>query len=251
VQLYILPYGNCVVDKGRVFTGPADDGVLITTPIWGALIDHPRGKVLVDTGMHPDHVADPLVRFRGTPREGLITPVMKPEDTPMARLAALGIAPEEIRFVVNTHFHFDHCGCNAWFPHATFVVQRAHLEHARESSRFFRSDWDVPGAAWLLPKGEAELLPGIRLIPTPGHVPAHQSVVILLPETGWVILAGDAIGLMETTEPRAEVQAWNPSLYRRSARHLLRMQDDLGALLLYGHEQRTFASWRHVPDFYA
>ena len=45
-------------------------------------------------------------------------------------LALLGLAPADIRYVVNSHFHFDHCGGNEFFPHSTFLVQRPEMEAA-------------------------------------------------------------------------------------------------------------------------
>ncbi len=113
------------------------------------------------------------------------------------QLAGLGLTPRDIHYVICTHFDADHAGNHDVFPDATFVVQRSHYEiaHQRILERLNQasSSWDVLGLHYRLVDGDLELLPGIELLETSGHVPGHQSVLVRLPQTGPVLLAIDAI----------------------------------------------------------
>ncbi|MBE3584420.1 MAG: N-acyl homoserine lactonase family protein [Limnochordaceae bacterium] len=250
MRMYLLYYGVTNVDKGLVLTDGRDVGKIIPTPIWGTLLETPEGWILVDTGMHPDHLTDPNATFRGTPLEGKIQPIMEPKDLASARVRSCGVEPEHIRYVINTHLHFDHCGGNRFFPQAEFIVQAEHFEWAMQSDQCHKRDFDLPGTRWRLVRGRTTVVPGVELIPTPGHVPGHQSVLVHLPQTGPVILTADAITLYETVRPDAPVTAWDPVMYKQSAEMLLRMQRELNAHLFVSHEQEVWDRWRHAPEFY-
>jgi N-acyl homoserine lactone hydrolase len=134
-------------------------------PVYAHTIEHADGVVLVDTGM-----------IDSTPEldeEG--APVPMPENI-----------PRDVVCVINTHLHFDHCGGNRLFPGVPIHVQR--LE---KQGPYDPPEWvDFPGATYVEHDGEAEVLPGIRLLPTPGHTPGHQSVLVDTPD-GLVVIGGD------------------------------------------------------------
>lgn len=250
MRMYLLYYGVTNVDKGVVLTQGRDVGKIVPTPIWGALFDTPEGWILFDTGMHTDHLSDPDATFKGGPLGGKILAVMTEEDVAPNRVRSCGVEPEQIRYVINSHLHFDHCGGNRFFPQAEFIVQREHYEWALQSTECHKRDFDLPGLRWRLVKGRTTVAPGIELIPTPGHVPGHQSLLAHLPHTGPVILSADAISLWETTRPDAPITAWDPDLYRQTAQMLCDMQRELGARLFPAHEQEAWESWRHAPEYY-
>ena len=112
-----------------------------------------------------------------------------------AALRSLGYAPSDVRWVINTHLHFDHAGGNtrrtpdgaavASFPNATYVVQRGEYEYAthtneRTAASYFRHNFEPMHLAdrWRFVEGACEIVPGIAVRPTPGHTPFHQSVLI-------------------------------------------------------------------------
>jgi N-acyl homoserine lactone hydrolase len=96
-----------------------------------------------------------------------------------------------VAVVVNTHLHFDHCGGNRLFPGLPIHVQRRELEDARTKEDYTVREWvDFPGATYVEHDGEAEILPGVRLLPAPGHSDGHQVVVVETDE-GPVVLGGD------------------------------------------------------------
>jgi N-acyl homoserine lactone hydrolase len=158
-------------------------------PVYVHLIDHPDGRVLVDTGMTEIHpaLADFVVRVR-------------PLDTQ-------GLDPASIDLVVNTHLHADHCGGNRLFAGTPIHVQGDELEDARSEEEYTIREWvDAPGLQYVPVDGELELLPGIRLLPAPGHTRGSQIVVI---EDGArpVVIAGDtAVWFGELEDPGTEGQ---------------------------------------------
>jgi Metallo-beta-lactamase superfamily len=87
-----------------------------------------------------------------------------------------------IDVVVNTHLHFDHCGGNHLFAGRPIYVQRRELDDARSEDDYTIREWvEAPGVRYVPVDGELELLPGLRLVPAPGHTPGSQVVVV---ETG-------------------------------------------------------------------
>ena len=93
--------------------------------------------------------------------------------------------------MINTHLHFDHCGGNRLFPGIPIHVQARELAAARTEPDYTVPEWvDFDGARYVEHDGEAEVLPGIRLLPAPGHTEGHQ-VVLVDTDDGLVVLGGD------------------------------------------------------------
>ena len=174
--------------------------VVVDGVTWPGLvhtIDHPDGLILVDTGMIDS--APELADWQPTPH-----PL---PDELVSRVAV----------VVNTHLHFDHCGGNRLFPGVPIHVQRRELADARAQDDYTIREWvDFEGAAYVEHDGEVELLPGVRLLPAPGHTEGHQIVVVETDE-GPVVLGGDVgysfaeIGLADTPGKRLVVELAAPT----------------------------------------
>src|SRR5207253_7061270 len=149
------------------------------------LVEHPDGLVLIDTGLGNKEDA----KFRdiyGVQNEGKGGRTLL-EDA----LAELGHRPDDVAWVINTHLHFDHAGGDTYrdpagairlsFPRATYVVQQGELEFARHTNERTAASYlphNFEPVAFTLVSGDAEPLPGIRCLATPGHVPFHQSVLV-------------------------------------------------------------------------
>jgi len=143
-----------------------------TWPCLSHTIDHADGLVLVDTGM-----------IESTPE---LDEHFQPTVHPL---------PDEVvgrvEHVIITHMHFDHHGANRLFPGLPIHVQRIELEDARTLDDYTIREWiDFPGANYVEHDGEAEILPGIRIVPAPGETRGHQIVVVETDE-GPVLLGGD------------------------------------------------------------
>ena len=117
------------------------------------------------------------------------------------------IDPSSIDMVVNTHLHYDHCGGNHLFAGKPIFVQRAELEDATTDTGYTITEWlDAPGLDYVPVDGEAEVLPGIRLLPGPGHTRGSQLVVV---ETGSrpTLIVGDlAVFFSDLDEPQTAGQ---------------------------------------------
>ena len=164
---------------------PADDRNRIPLALRCLLVEHDDGLVLVDTGLGNKEDAK-FKDIYGVANEG------KDGRTQLEdALAELGYAPTDVRWVIDTHLHFDHAGGNTFrdpsgrvslsFPKARYVVQRRELEFARHTNERTAASYLPPNfepVPFNLIDGEAEPLPGIRCLPTPGHVPYHQSVLV-------------------------------------------------------------------------
>jgi N-acyl homoserine lactone hydrolase len=179
MKLHILFLGEACIDKGAVISPGVDDGKRVHIPIPGYLIQTDDGKnVLIDTGMHKNHIDDPEYTFKGQEISKILLPEMRPEDSMVRRLAALDLSPQDIHYVINTHLHFDHCGQNAVFSHAPCYVQRSELDRAKRESPDLYDWFGFMNARWELLDGDTEILPGLSVITTPGHTVGHQCVVV-------------------------------------------------------------------------
>src|SRR5919198_648156 len=190
LELFLFRTG--AVDIARSAFAPWLDGASreerVTAPVWSALLRTPDGNILFDTGLHPVHVARPDATFG--PQSGLSV-VMKEDDAIVARLSALGVQPDDVSIVVNSHLHFDHAGNNGAFPKATFIAQADHLAFAKGKPNFPGVYWDIPELNYMTVSGRSKVARGVEVVPTPGHAPGHQSLVVDLAETGRVVLTGD------------------------------------------------------------
>lgn len=159
-------------------------------PVNVHMIEHPEGRILVDTGLTESHpaVAD-------------MEPVLAPLDRND------GVDLDSITAVVNTHLHFDHCGGNHLFAGRPVYVQRRELEDARTVDDYTIREWvDAAGVQYVPVDGEFELVPGVRLVPAPGHTGGSQ-IVVVEAEEGRTVIAGDtAVWFSELDEPGTEGQ---------------------------------------------
>jgi N-acyl homoserine lactone hydrolase len=147
-------------------------------PVHGFVISHPGGAALVDTGV-------------GGPQE-VLNDWRVVNRSAADALSDLGMTPADISLVINTHLHFDHCGQNAVFRHAPIYVQRRELARAERESPELCQWFDFMNARFELLDGDAEVLPGVAVIATPGHTVGHQCVVVHTGENEADLLIGDA-----------------------------------------------------------
>jgi N-acyl homoserine lactone hydrolase len=145
-------------------------------PVHGFVVTSGGDAVLVDTGV-------------GGPQQALDDWRVVNRSVAGA-LAELDLSPADIGLVINTHLHFDHCGQNAVFKHAPFYIQSAELARARRESPRLADWFDFMDARFELLDGDAEILPGLSVVATPGHTVGHQSVVVTTGK-GAEVLIGD------------------------------------------------------------
>lgn len=223
----------------------------IRVPVPCYLIDHPKGKVLFDSGLHVDTQSDPADRL------GLAAKVYEVEFRPgeevSARLAALGVDADRISFLINSHLHFDHTGGNEQVPNATLVVQQREWTAGSEPDQieanyYNPEDYDL-GHAVLEIEGEHDLFGdgSVVCVPTWGHTPGHQSLRVRT-HGGEVVLAADACYLRRTLEELHLPATVHDRQAMRASLLKLRMLRASGARIFYGHDPDFWASVPQLPQ---
>ncbi len=171
------------------------------------------------------------------------------------QLASIGLNPDDIDTVISTHYDGDHAGRHAAFTKAQYVVQRVHHLDAASNPRYaaIRPQWDQPIERIRLVDGDTELLPGLELIETSGHVLGHQSVLLRLPKTGAVLLTIDAVPFGEGFTRDEQDDGSNPDAQaiRASTIKLLDLveREHIG-LVIFGHEQEQWLGMKKLPEYY-
>jgi N-acyl homoserine lactone hydrolase len=206
-------------------------------------------NVLVDTGLHPAHIDDPYYSF-GVEMAGVVLPRMQPDDRLEHRLAEIGLEIADITHVVNTHLHADHCGGNFLFPHTEIIVQREDYEEAHAHPLIPSELFHRPELHYRLLDGDEQLFSGVRAIAVPGHARGLQALLVSLPHSGSVLIAGDAIDTAEHLERDLWTHCPDPETARESAQRLEQIASQEDTLLLYGHDADQWQTLRLSPQFY-
>ncbi|MGH8765953.1 MAG: N-acyl homoserine lactonase family protein [Burkholderiales bacterium] len=245
LKVFALSCGALEFDRSLFFPGEAP-GTKLVAPVSSFLVVHARGKLIFDTGIHCDALADPAGRL-GQRIAALFAIRSRKDEGVVGQLALLGLAPRDIDYVVNSHLHFDHCGCNSSFPRAVFLVQRAEIAMARaERKRYDPKDWDLP-LEYREVDGEHDVFGdgSVVLLPTPGHTAGHQSLWIRPGAGAQFLMTADASYTREHLDKTIlPGNSWDAPEMARSMDKLRGMRDRQGVTLLYGHDAEQ---WRALP----
>jgi len=227
------------------------------------LVEHPRGLVLIDNGAGNKETPK-FHDIYGVENAGAGGRTLLEEG-----LARLGHTTEDIALMIDTHLHFDHAGGNTYvdaggvvrptFPNARYVVQRREYEWAthtneRTAASYFPHNFEpvVASGQFDMADGETALWPGITLLPTPGHTPGHQSV-LLESEGARALFLAD---LMPTAHhaPLPWIMGYDvePMVTLESKRRILRRAVEEDWLMIFEHDAGTpWGRVRHDGKGYA
>jgi N-acyl homoserine lactone hydrolase len=211
-------------------------------PIVCYLVQTGDGKnILIDTGL-PELIPEGESEFENG------------QDV-IEQLASIGLKPDDIDTVISTHYDVDHAGRHAAVTGAQYVVQRVHHVAAASNPRYaaIRPEWDQPMERIRLVDGDTELLPGLELIETSGHVPGHQSVLVRLPKTGAVLLTIDAVPFGEgfTRDKQDDGSDPDAEAIRASTNKLLDLVErEKVGLVIFGHERDQWEGLKKLPEYY-
>ena len=194
IHIHLINDGEHWIDPGgmyglvpralwRTYSTP-DDDQLIQSALNCLLVQAGGKNIIVDTG-YGDKLSEKMQRNLKMQRRGGGLP---------GGLARLNLSPEDIDLVIDTHLHGDHASGNTviepdgtvrpTFPNAEYVTQRREYEDAmrpneRTRATYHRENYEplVQSGQMRLLEGDTELAPGVRGVVTPGHTPAHMSVI--------------------------------------------------------------------------
>ncbi len=252
MKMHFLSGGRLRMRK-NIFLPDADRSETIELPVSSALMRHGQANVLFDTGCHPTVAENPEARWGGLAK--LMTPIMQPGEHVLTGLSALGLTPEDIDVVINSHLHPDHCGCNEFFRKATFLVSGEEMTAARapgsEAMGYIAADWDLPMPVDEV-AGQRDVFGDGRivLLPLPGHTPGSMGALAQLERSGTFLLAGDTVSLRATLDtgivPR---NTWNGEVLLKSLAEIRRIEAS-GATIVCSHDLEQWETLRKGADAY-
>jgi len=226
------------------------------TPSSAILIEHPEaGWIIYDTGM-PDYP-------QGVWTNSIIDAVIieKPEGTRMVeQLALVGVKPEDIKYVINSHMHMDHTGNDHLFAEtAEFFVSKEDAAQAYRmvlgSSNREEHGWYIKDEVLLNRKKvtyidrDTELFPGVEVVLLPGHTPAVMGLVLHL-EGGTIIFTSDASNEQRNFDGMLPGGPYDSLGYVESIRKLKDLQKKHNAKVVFSHDSDQFAQIKKAPGFF-
>ncbi len=270
-RLYVLDCGKGhAPDESRRWTPGFNIGKPIDISVSCYLIHHAQGYFLWDTGIS-DQVASLPNGWLPT-NNAAVDILWTRSKTLMSQLKEINVKPEDIRYIGISHTHPDHIGNVELFPHTTVLIQRAEYEFFFGPAK--------PGAA-TLPAEALTVPPGdptprfskdhpIKLIDedldvfgdgsvlivfTPGHTPGHESLLVHLRKTGWILLSGDAVHLQTNWDNR-RIPYFSTMPADQKFQTLLSMQRMADLMSFYhaqlwiNHEIEQTKKQKHAPEYY-
>lgn len=267
MRLYVLNSGSLSLGKGSLQNlAPMEPQIRI--PVAMFVIKHPKGNVLFDTGNNDKIITDPS--YWG-PNFPALKPVNTPDVSIESQLGRIEMKPDDFTYVVVSHMHLDHGGNVGKFPNSTLVIQRDEIEYAMFP--------DEPFAGAFIPGDVAELRSGIGVkkpnaIPmlvleatdldifgdgsvvvkrARGHTKGGQMLVVRLPNTGTVILTGDAAyfrdNVTKSIPPNISL-AYDPAGIMRGYEWIRYMMASEGADFFTSHDPDVFKTYKKAPEYY-
>lgn len=239
VRIHPLECGWLTIDFGALVSGQSGK---IRVPVGAYLMEHPRGLVLFDMGLHSSLI-DSSQRIGSVAK---MIEVDMPADAQLtAQLAAVGQDPADVLLAVASHLHFDHVGGLAELPNATVIVQADEWDVANRSGRIPGSyncqDFDL-GHERRLVEGVFDVFGDGSLVthPTPGHTVGHQSVLV----EGRTLFVGDACYCQIALDNDALPPHTDDPEQHRQTFAWLRQRQAEGVNVVYSHDPDQWARVR-------
>jgi glyoxylase-like metal-dependent hydrolase (beta-lactamase superfamily II) len=248
IRIFALDCGWITMPRGLLLEGERGK---VRVPVPAFLVEHPKGRVVFDTGVHPDAARRPETRLGELQRFFAVE--LGADDGVVPRLAALGVEASDVDRVVLSHLHFDHAGGLAALPNARLVVQRREWEAGRDADLRARNTYDARdfdlGHALELVDGEHDLFGDGRVVclPTHGHTPGHQSLRVRQ-DGADVVLTADACYLRETLERRHLPPQAHDREGMLAALERFQALERAGARLVFGHDPAQWAALSRAPE---
>lgn len=258
-RVALLDFGEMYAKEYQMFWNVPSE-VMATMPSYGALIDHQDGLFLFDTGFDLQHYSDAFGK------EVAFASQVAGQTLP-AQLALLGLRPENITHVINSHYHLDHCGGNKLCRHAKTICHACELEAALNPQPFEALGYtdrsflprlegeptlDMYTPYFETLRGDQEIASGLHLFETPGHTAGHYSLMVRLPGRRPMLFTGDACyakrGLDLMAMPSVHV---DPIKGYRSMERLKALAEQHDAELFFSHDSESYKNYLKAPAWYS
>jgi 4-pyridoxolactonase len=257
-KVYFIDGGQFQQDQSIV-TFAIGAGQKVWSQVYSVYVDHPEAKIIIETGMDPN-LWSPMLKQ-------ILAPKQEEAQRLDNALKPLGVKPEDIDIVINTHLHADHCSFNRLFTKATWIVHRNELKEALVPEPFeityFRPCFDVGLKTELIEKDHS-VVKGVEILDTFGHTAGHVSVAIETEKSGSFLITGDASMTAENFwgSDRTSPLGWPcaPCLDQRAfMRSLEKMRNYVKETKsrtmntcspIYGHDAAEFGKLKHAPNYY-
>lgn len=252
--LYVFHNADTNVDQSLFLAGRSM-GKKIYAPVVVYFIKADEGNILYDAGCDPDIMQDAQKAW-GNAAEYLSVS-MKPDWDIRHYLKALHLTPADIHYLVLSHLHIDHAGALRFFPQSQIIVQKDEYRYAYHpphwaTSNYRKVDFDRPELKWKLIDGDYCLFKGATVILSQGHSPGTQALVVDLPATGTVILAGDSIPLKRNVDKGILPGiVWDSDLAMKSIQRLKVIAEDREGTIFLAHDAEVFKAQKKFPEFYS
>ena len=267
-KVYLLDGGTLVIDGYHAFWNRGPGGEF-RFPCYSVVIEHTDGLYIFDTGYDHDHVMAVL------PFE---KPLQTAAQTIPGQLALIGRKPADINYVVNSHYHFDHCGGNKHLTAACTICHALELEACRCPQPFemlgysdtsFSPDVAAARGAEAEPlaaeppldiytpkfetvTGDQEIAKGLWLFETPGHTAGHYSLMVELANRRPMLFTADACYSRKSMEMMCIASFHlDPVAGVNSLKRLKALAEKHDAELFYSHDPDTFPDYNKAPAFYS
>lgn len=256
IELYMFQTGTLRTREKYIKMNQSEEDYEIPVPWF--LIKHPRGNVVIDGGNSVKVAIDKRKHWGSV--VDVYDPVMSVRENCVDQCRSVGIEPEDIDYVLQSHLHLDHTGAIGRFPNAQHVVQQVEYDYAFDPDWFAKGayileDFDQKGLQWKFLNGKYsdnyDLFgdKSITMISTPGHSPGHQSFLINLPKTGAILLTIDAAYTTDHWDNKVlPGLIHSASDVANSVAKLKKIAERENAMVVTGHDPYQWKGFRKAPQ---
>ncbi len=267
MKLYILDNGRLECDAnwmvamsvGGTLENKTPRIKWIKIPVYTVLIDHPNGKILYDTGCHPEA----MTGYWPPGLKSIFPHYHNDNQLLLKQLDLTGTVPQEIKTVILSHLHLDHAGNAHLFRHAEFYVHRKDYDYGKslidsspdpkDHGAYIKADLEgIPKNKIHFVDEDFEFAENIEIITLPGHTPGILGLVAHLKNEGTLIFPMDALYTEQNYGPPVKMSGivYDSISFVESIKKIRSLQKKYPAKVMYSHDMPFFKTMKLAPRFY-